>query len=341
VPIGDTLAQARRRAGLTVAEVSRLTRIREAVIRKIEENDYSACGGDFYARGNIRNIAKVVGTDPEPLIRDYDASHRPTDVISAVSLDELFERVTPMEAPGRSRRNWTALLGPTLVVVAALSVLVYFLVPGPGRAANQAPAGSHQQAHRVSAGSPEQPVSAASQRAVTAPPSAANPVPTASRPAASPAPPAATARALVPVSVTAFGSAGAGQGDNPQVAALAIDGKHATAWHTDWYTSAHFGNLYPGTGLLLDMGRPVTITAAQVTLGSAPGGSFQLRVGSAPSLADLPLVARAGRDGGVIHVRFTASAHGRYVLIWFTRLPPVPGGTYQASVYDVRLKGTA
>jgi cytoskeletal protein RodZ len=341
VPIGDTLAQARRQAGLTIAEVSRLTRIREAVIAKIEANDFSACGGDFYARGNIRNIARVVGTDPEPLIRDYDASHRPTDVMSAVSLDELFERATPMEAPGRSRRNWTALLGPALVVVAALSVLVYFLVPGPGRAASQAPAANRQPAQRVTAGSPAQPVSAASQRAATAPASAANPVPTASQPAASPAPPATAARRLVPVSVTAFGSAGAGQGDNPQIASLAIDRRHGTDWHTDWYASAYFGNLYPGTGLLLDMGRPVTITAAQVTLGIAPGGNFQLRVGSAPSLADLPLVARAGRKGGVVHVRFTASAHGRYVLIWFTRLPSVPDGTYKASVYDVKLEGTA
>ena len=57
VPIGETLAQARRRAGLTVAQVSEQTRIREAVIEGIEGGDYSACGGDFYARANIRSIA--------------------------------------------------------------------------------------------------------------------------------------------------------------------------------------------------------------------------------------------------------------------------------------------
>jgi hypothetical protein len=79
----------------------------------------------------------------------------------------------------------------------------------------------------------------------------------------------------------------------------------------------------------------------QVTLGPAPGGSLQLRVGSGPSLADLPVVARAGRNGGVIHARLTAPAHGRYVLIWFNRLPATPGSTYQASVYDVKLEGTA
>ena len=55
--IGATLAAARRRAGLTVSEVSRHTRVREPIIRGIEHNDFSACGGDFYARGHIRSRA--------------------------------------------------------------------------------------------------------------------------------------------------------------------------------------------------------------------------------------------------------------------------------------------
>ena len=40
--IGGTLADARREAGLTVAEVSQRTCIRETIIRGIEEDDYSA-----------------------------------------------------------------------------------------------------------------------------------------------------------------------------------------------------------------------------------------------------------------------------------------------------------
>ena len=47
MPIGEILAGARQRAGLTVAQVSERTCIREAVIEGIEGGDYSACGGDF------------------------------------------------------------------------------------------------------------------------------------------------------------------------------------------------------------------------------------------------------------------------------------------------------
>ena len=154
-------------------------------------------------------------------------------------------------------------------------------------------------------------------------------------------PGAVPARTLTPVSAAAFGPSGFGQGDDPELAPFAIDGNPATAWHTDQYATARFGNLYAGTGLLLDMGRPATITAAWVTLGPAHGASFQLRAGAAPALADLPPVAQAASTGGVVHLRLTTPAHGRYVLIWFTSLPPDPTGTFQASVYDVRLEGQA
>ena len=86
VSIGAALAEARQRAGLTVAQVSERTRIRETVIRGIERDDYSGCGGDFYARGHIRGIAKAVGADAGPLIAEYDARHRAPGVLSAVSL---------------------------------------------------------------------------------------------------------------------------------------------------------------------------------------------------------------------------------------------------------------
>lgn len=151
-------------------------------------------------------------------------------------------------------------------------------------------------------------------------------------------PAAAPPRTLTPARAAALGSSG-GQGDNSDLARLAIDGNPATAWHTDWYTTARFGNLYPGTGLLVDMGRPVTITAAQITLGRTHGASFQLRVGAAPALASLRPVARAANADGVVHLRLTRPAHGRYVLLWFTSLPPDPAGTFLETVYGLRLKG--
>ena len=158
------------------------------------------------------------------------------------------------------------------------------------------------------------------------------------RPAAA-APPTGSARTLTPARAAAFGTRGKGNGDNPQLAPFAIDGNPATAWHTDWYTTADLGNLEPGTGLLLDMVRPVTVTAVRIILGGAHGASFQIRIGAAPALTRMPPVAHISDAGGAVWLRLTTPAHGRYVLLWFTRLPPDPAGTFQASVYDVRLEG--
>ena len=146
---------------------------------------------------------------------------------------------------------------------------------------------------------------------------------------------------LKPVSAASFDPYGDGLGENNQLAYLAIDGNPATAWHTEWYASADFENLKPGTGLLLDMGRTVTISSIRILLGKIPGADFQVRVGAVASLTDLHSVARASDAGGQVSLRLIEPARGRYVLIWFTQLSPAASGTFQASVYNVSLEGWA
>jgi hypothetical protein len=363
VSIGKVLADSRRRAGLSVAQVSEQTRITETIIAGIEGDDYSACGGDFYARGHIRSIAAAVGADPGPLIVAYDSARlgprarddEVTEPLTAVPVSghPLPEPVTPggghqthpsagpvMPAgtrqsrppaepvtttgsrPGRPGRSARAVvLG--VVLVAGLGFAGYLLVntgnaPAPSAAARRAaPHHSGQASHPAPA-----------TRGTTA-----GAAPASTRAGAPP-------RVLTPASAAGFGSSG-GPGDNSDLAGLAIDGNRSTAWHTDWYSTARFGNLYPGTGLLLDMGRPVTVTAAAITLGRGHGASFQVRVGATPALSGRRPVAHAVGAGGVVHLRFTRPAHGRYVLLWFTRLPPGPAGNFQASVYEIQLMGRA
>jgi transcriptional regulator with XRE-family HTH domain len=331
--IGEALAEARRQAGLTVTQVSERTRIREAIIGDIERDDYAACGGDFYARGHIRSIARAVGADPVPLVAQYDeATEGPTDEFPAVVIPEPVTRAAPVPpAPpaGMSRRrrlNWALALASGLVI--AIGVMGYYLVSGSqhGPAATAAlAAGTAAPAHRHPA----------HRKPRSAP--AISPTPAAS---ARPAAPAHPLIRLIPAGESAFGPGGTAQGDNPQSVSLAIDGSPATAWHSDWYTTALFGGLQSGTGLLLDMGRPVTITAVQVTLGSIPGADVQVRAGDVPSLAALRPVTGAAGTGGLVRLHLAAPAHGRYVLLWFTRLPPDTAGTFQAEVYDIRLEGS-
>lgn len=128
--IGDALAEARSRAGLTITQVSQRTCIRETIIRGIERGDFSACGGDFYARGHIRSIARAVGADPEELIRDYDAAHGAPQAIRAA---DVFEPATPIRLKERRKPNLS--IAMVLVLALVLGFGVYRAVASRGSAA--------------------------------------------------------------------------------------------------------------------------------------------------------------------------------------------------------------
>jgi Helix-turn-helix domain len=450
VDIGPTLAAARSKAGLTPEDVSARTRIRSKLIKDIERDDYSACGGDFYARGHIRAIAKVVGTDPAPLIAEYD-----TQVAQMAGTDLLGELGTAAHAPGSepttrplagwhgpgpgggpavrpgvsqgtdsavtqpvtSQSRWQArdpgddgyqlslaqarrvgrdaylrsagharqagtqarrvgaqarragseagragadawrhlvsgtmragrdyrhtfsrarraageayqrtsrmpatgrpgvLLGAAAVAIAGLVAVLYVIIAGPTAPGHGNSTGQHR------------PVGTGH---------SARPSPTAVSRSQSTAQPAV---ALRPVRAVAFGPGGTGTGDNPQDAAFTLAGSAGRGWHTNWYTTANFGNLKAGTGLLLDMGQVVMVTMAKISLGSAAGGTLQLRAGDAPLLSSLRPVAQSADSGGQLTLRPGHPARARYLLIWFTRLPPDRFGSYQATIYRVSVSG--
>jgi len=103
---------------MSVEQVARATRIRQTLVRAIEHDDYRLCGGDFYARGHIRNIAGVIGADPAPLLAEFDAAHaegpppRPTEVYES-------EAATHRERRGP---NWSAAMAAVLVLLVIYGV---------------------------------------------------------------------------------------------------------------------------------------------------------------------------------------------------------------------------
>jgi hypothetical protein len=325
VSIGATLSAARRRAGLTVGEVSERTRVRQNIIKDIEQDHYAACGGDFYARGHIRAIASAVGEDPRPLIEEFDATWGSASEITAA---DAFRPVMPIRTRERRRVRWTSVLA--VLVLAILGFASYKFVSSVDHRHTAATAASHSRppASPPGQGGHLQSAAASTPAART---SRAAPSPTASP---SPTP----TRPLTPASVAAFGPGGTPTGDDPQHAGLALGGDPARPWLSDWYTTAYFGNLYAGTGLLVDMGRTVTISSVSVSLGN-PGANLELHAGGTHVLADLPRVASASGAGGTVQFRLSSPPRARYLLVWFTKLPPDNAGTYQASVWKVSVQG--
>jgi cytoskeletal protein RodZ len=120
--IGSMLAEARRSAGLTVGQLSTRTRVREALIYAIERDDFSQCGGDFYVKGHIRNIAKVVGLDPEATVRAYDEAREgaPAPPVRAA---RVFQAENQIKLRERRSPNWSMALGIALAIVVIFGVV--------------------------------------------------------------------------------------------------------------------------------------------------------------------------------------------------------------------------
>ncbi|MGW5118707.1 helix-turn-helix domain-containing protein [Streptomyces noursei] len=120
--VGRALQQARIGAGLTVEEVSTATRVRIPLVHAIEQDDFSRCGGDVYARGHLRALARAVSLDPQSLIERYDADHggRPTPTVAA----PLFEAERIRSEPRRP--NWTAAMVAAIVAVIGFAGFTFF-----------------------------------------------------------------------------------------------------------------------------------------------------------------------------------------------------------------------
>jgi cytoskeletal protein RodZ len=154
VSIGETLTAARENAGLSVEQVAEATRIRRTLVQAIEHDDFSPCGGDFYARGHIRTIAATVGADPKPLLAAFDAAHERG---AGPRATEVFESETGAR-PERRGPNWTAAMGAALVLVLVYGV--FQAVSGNG---------GHQPTEGLGGKTPGQPTSQSSSSASSTP----------------------------------------------------------------------------------------------------------------------------------------------------------------------------
>ena len=121
--LGAMISKARRDAGLSIDDLSDATNIRGALLREMESDEFTNCGGETYARGHIRNIAKKLSVDPQPLLDAYETEQGQ----SVRSIQDLWVENSLMEEPGESRKvSWKVLAGisiASLLVIGLAQVL--------------------------------------------------------------------------------------------------------------------------------------------------------------------------------------------------------------------------
>jgi hypothetical protein len=169
-----------------------------------------------------------------------------------------------------------------------------------------------------------------------------------SRPSSSSSSPAAAATTITPVSANGFDALNPSDtgNENTNQAANVLNG-NTQGWSTQQYRTADFGNLKKGTGLILDLGKPVKLTSVTVTFGTAPGADVELRLGSsdvrsAANLASMPTVAQGTNVKNKYTFTVHSTATGQYLVIWFTQLPQAASGQnpFVGQIFNVEVNGT-
>lgn len=125
--------------------------------------------------------------------------------------------------------------------------------------------------------------------------------------------------------------------ENDADSITAIDGNPETGWKTDRYGSADLDGK-GGVGIVFDLGEPRPIQSALLSF-DGTGTSAQIRVSNdiQPDPALWSSVATIENAGEQIEIRSPRPVTGRYVLVWFTKLP-ASGSGYEGGLKEITLR---
>jgi cytoskeleton protein RodZ len=122
--LGSMITKARKFAGLSIDELSAATNIRAPLLRQIESDNFSQCGGDTYARGHLRNIATKLNVDPQIFLTAFEDEQMHVDR----SMQDLLVENSVMREPRENRKvSWKVLVAisiSTLFIAGIAQILI-------------------------------------------------------------------------------------------------------------------------------------------------------------------------------------------------------------------------
>jgi cytoskeletal protein RodZ len=122
--LGTTIRDAREAARISIESLSESTSIRIGLLTEMESNNFKHCGGDTYARGHLRTIAKRIGLDPQILIDLYNQEHAIEGQLIQDSLVDNNIIAVPREKKSLSWKVPALFSVVILVVIAAIQIVV-------------------------------------------------------------------------------------------------------------------------------------------------------------------------------------------------------------------------
>lgn len=115
--LGTTIRDAREASRISIAALSEATSIRIGLLTEMEENNFKHCGGDTYARGHLRNIAVLIGLNPQILVDLYNDQH----AVESLRIQDSLVDNNVMQVPReRKSLSWKV---PAVASVLILGVI--------------------------------------------------------------------------------------------------------------------------------------------------------------------------------------------------------------------------
>ncbi|HIP72048.1 MAG TPA: helix-turn-helix domain-containing protein, partial [Anaerolineae bacterium] len=93
--LGHILREARETKGLTLAEVQAETRISPRYLEALESGEYDLLPTQTHVRGFLRNYARFLGLDPEPLLERYELTQSQREPRQKPVIVDASEPVAP------------------------------------------------------------------------------------------------------------------------------------------------------------------------------------------------------------------------------------------------------
>ena len=105
--LGSMISKARKDAGLSIDDLSAATNIRGTLLREMEANNFSQCGGETYARGHLRNIAIKLNVDSQIFLTAFEDEQMHVDR----TMRDLLVENNVMREPKEVRKvSWKVLV---------------------------------------------------------------------------------------------------------------------------------------------------------------------------------------------------------------------------------------
>ncbi|HMM37736.1 MAG TPA: helix-turn-helix domain-containing protein [Desulfovibrio sp.] len=195
--LGELLRAERERKSLSLKQVMESTKISRRILVALEEGDRKNLPHPVYAKGFVRNYARILGLDDTELAavidQEFDLAEEEERVYNRPATPRA--PVTP-PATGSGRRVWPTVLLIVVLVLVLVSMVVYLQRRGTLNLGGSAPATTAEPSAPAET-PPAEPEQAAEQAAVPAPVAAPAPPPV-HAPESAPAPVAAAAPAEAP-----------------------------------------------------------------------------------------------------------------------------------------------